>query len=850
MAGGAAASYGSSLRQPKKGPCIGRIRSTDSVLYTKRNTASYDQASVTDFQQTLHYVVGVCDIQVANNYTIPTGTFIMASTDESSVPTPTAQHIIGVKVIEVAAGGSGIYHAVCFTGERDSYRVFKSSTWTEIARDNGGTWEYYDGNWHAADENNRLQALRQAFAVSANQMTATDLETISQDDWESSGGFVPLFTPSLSFAAALMCDGTNIPILQGYSVSLYDEGTAAITGWQSGDWTAGIGWSDGTMDGTTPFAHDGAVVYAGTYFEADPATLEGVQGYPFRLKFPAGLSINTTLTRVRVQYEDCQALQNLDDGFADNPAGFIVEVGSTRKDYSVEVIDFTKTDDSTAWLCDGDPQSSPTAFGSSDAFYVCSPARFDQLMLEPHHVNYNDQSATLSVAYWNGSQFQQLSITDGTAVANMTLAQKGVVSWTLPDDWKMHRPFDDSTVARGYWVKLMVSANLSAPTGIYEARVWDVPDRLPKYRYAVVAANRLFLANRPDAPSQIDISREREEFGFTGNDSASIHLGGDSITAVFTAWDNVIVCQPDQMRALTFRSPSEWNITKLQVTETPINSRVVVHAPLGGPQSAATTKQGLFFLNHRGAWVYSGLQADQAFATGQGVNLCQNVNWWDEDTLPRIDKNALHKSCGVYWPEKNWVIWSVPMITSSGQSSQKANNRLIVYDLNLGAWLPPFTIGVASLCVAYHCQDDAPGKLGQLGLYAGDYQGRILRLFSDTTDKDPEGSSVDVNAWVETGWMDFGHRSRKFLRTVSMIGETSGDEILVSFHRDGNASADTATVRFDEVANPAGQQAQFQCEPTNRSGRYWKWKILGSGPMVVHDVHLEMEADRDWPDMT
>ena len=95
------------------------------------------------------------------------------------------------------------------------------------------------------------------------------------------------------------------------------------------------------------------------------------------------------------------------------------------------------------------------------------------------------------------------------------------------------------------------------------------------------------------------------------------------------------------------------------------------------------------------------------------------VRWWEDDTTtyPRIDKEYLYRSCGEYWPIKNWLVWSVPMILS-GTSEQTTNNRLIVYDLNLGGWLPPFTLALSALCLGYDYSTGATGKIG-LGLVQG-----------------------------------------------------------------------------------------------------------------------------------
>ena len=96
---------------------------------------------------------------------------------------------------------------------------------------------------------------------------------------------------------------------------------------------------------------------------------------------------------------------------------------------------------------------------------------------------------------------------------------------------------------------------------------------------------------------------------------------------------------------------------------------------------------GLYYINQRGAWHFAGLKV---------YRISDQVSWWDQtSSQERLDLNNLGSAFGLYWAARNRIIWAVPMI--GGSSEQKFNNRLIVYDLGLKAWLPPFAVSASSL---------------------------------------------------------------------------------------------------------------------------------------------------------
>jgi hypothetical protein len=105
--------------------------------------------------------------------------------------------------------------------DRSTWKVFKSSAWRDVVRDNSGIRQYKDSgdNWQNAATNDLLTALKHAFAVSGNQMSKTQLEAITQAQWEGSGGFVPGTTNTLDFAVGLRADSYYIPSLDKYTVT-------------------------------------------------------------------------------------------------------------------------------------------------------------------------------------------------------------------------------------------------------------------------------------------------------------------------------------------------------------------------------------------------------------------------------------------------------------------------------------------------------------------------------------------------------------------------------------------------------------------------------------------------------
>ena len=367
-----------------------------------------------------------------------------------------------------------------------------------------------------------------------------------------------------------------------------------------------------------------------------------------------------------------------------------------------------------------------------------------------------------------------------------------------------------------------------------------MPVGLAKHKFGALFGNRIALGNRPDAPDQIDISREFEEYGLTGQNSGSFRLGGqDQIVCAISAWNGLLIGKTETFHFLQEGSSSFQTVEAAR--HVPINSQSIVKAPISGFDYG--DRYGLFFLNRYGAFVATGLHVDSLWNTSRGKSISDVLNWWDAKDYPRLDLDYLHLACGEYWPAKNWIVWSVPMLLSSESGPQASNNRLIVYDLTLQAWLPPFTIAAAYLCTAYHYNANAPGKLGDMGLYAGDYQGRVLRLFGTGVTSDL-GSAI--SAWVETGWLDFGSPEyRKLLRMLSLYGKTADDTITVTAFGDGDTSA-AIVAEFHDLSNLGGKTFALEQESHNLQGRFFKFRIAFNDASEVYGLQIATSLIREW----
>ena len=129
-----------------------------------------------------------------SSYYSPTAAATGTTTDYTSSQLDTTHwsDINSVAITQTTPGdatASAIYHAVSFDGGV-TYKVYKSSAWTTVAKNNGGTWQYNNaGTLANASTNSLAGAMAQSTAQTAYQWTKTNIEAMTDANWEESGGW-------------------------------------------------------------------------------------------------------------------------------------------------------------------------------------------------------------------------------------------------------------------------------------------------------------------------------------------------------------------------------------------------------------------------------------------------------------------------------------------------------------------------------------------------------------------------------------------------------------------------------------------------------------------------------------
>ena len=826
------------------------VASTGTAYYKEAGFGnaeeSWNQQTVTGFSD-MTGTFGVDKVEVSTLNAVPNNTYVATSATPIQLSSGIWEGLVSVTPTQVQPGTSVVWWAFSL----DNFvtiQVFLAGAHRLIVKNNSGTWQYNDSatttpSWHNSTVNSMDGALRQAFPSSHNQMSATALAAMTQTDWQSTGGFIPHITATFDFAVAMAADSANVPTVELLDVLYANAGQSVIQVFKNGAFVDVAGWTDDTISGGVRLGKTGII--GGTAETADYHVLDGVPGYWWRL-LTEGTSPTCAITEIKYK-APCQPLANISSGQPDIASGVIFVDGTTGA-----------TIDCTTNLSDGNYSvvgcvALPMKVG--DYLYVGSDAQFNEIELTPYGdptdttFTNNQASSVATWEYWNGEAYVVVTVTDGTDIDGKTLAQRGRVSFTLPSDWKRSIPFS-AFYSRGHWMRMSVSAPLTATFAMSEARVYAVPFELKKHRLVTGFLNRIVLLDRMDGPDQADISRELEEYGFCGQGFASLRLGGtDAINCAVEAWDSVIIGKATTLHQLSDAGDGTFKIDTIEATRhTPVNSQSIVKAPVSGIDGG--DRYGLYFGNRSGMFAMTGLHTDSKWNTSRGKTLSDN--FWDTRNFPHLEFGYMHHMQGVYFPPKNWLVMTVPMRWANGDSVQTTNNALIVYDLTMSAWLPPVkyaAFGIASLCLAHHYDANSRGHIGEAGLYGGTYDGRVVRLFDPA---ETEDLGVPVPWFAKWGYLSYGQtETEKTIRIVRLYGRTdatAGVNLTVTgllLRGDGDTVEDEQTVTFTRIAGATESGIDF-AEP-NIKGNVIEYLLEGTEYAVIEGIEVGIAGLRDWP---
>jgi len=343
---------------------------------------------------------------------------------------------------------------------------------------------------------------------------------------------------------------------------------------------------------------------------------------------------------------------------------FVVDALDAFKDITDQVID--SVTGTAQYLNNG--ASTPTGWTDDDTLIVASSEPFNGIKFTLGHnastqaVENNQVAAAMTVKYWDGESLVEVSnLNDGTAVSGKTFAADGRVGWSTPTDWKQSNPLGGAYPA-AYVVEISVDATLTATLSLAEVGVISVPENLIHYGHCATKLSRLLIGERSDNLGQVDVSRAIEEYGIqSGTDSYSYSPGTqDNVIAIVPLYNEAVIVTSRHMYILSGNDPSDFTVERQDVAEqVPVNSRCIIPAPKGGESGDLQT--ALYYLNYSGMYVISGFQT-RVFTGISRESLGDITDWWNEEQRPYLDKSNLQVSHGVYWPDKDLVVFGVPMI--------------------------------------------------------------------------------------------------------------------------------------------------------------------------------------------
>jgi hypothetical protein len=175
---------------------------------------------------------------------------------------------------------------------------------------------------------------------------------------------------------------------------------------------------------------------------------------------------------------------------------------ATATDYSTQAQDGLASTDVTL--------SGLSTLAAGDALFVGSWMPFRGVAVDVDAPN--GDASVLTVTYWDGSAWTDISATDGTDAAGDTLAVDGNVTWTIPSDWTTGRlsqllpasaaAFAHAATPNLYWTRWEFSAALDAATTLNSMTAMAPSTTYAEWTVGVVIEER--MVKGPGAWSAIE----------------------------------------------------------------------------------------------------------------------------------------------------------------------------------------------------------------------------------------------------------------------------------------------------------------------------------------------------------
>ena len=490
--------------------------------------------------------------------------------------------------------------------------------------------------------------------------------------------------------------------------------------------------SDGTASGGVSFAQSGTITWDD---DADAImTLEGGEyGYIYRLSWDAALTANVEVVAITVT-EVTGELENKWHGVFEWLAGCRYYNG-----VYVEALGKVSSENTSSYLDIGGGTTSNYLY-----FKTPEPACAFGIAVVPDYANTNSALIDKLEVLEGDSWTEISSVTDTTRAdgGSSSFTQLGVISFD-PSPYKPTRRTFAGDSFPGYWYRISWSATLSDDCRIYQIVYASAPLELPSYDGCIEFKGRLVLWGDPEFPNKLRVSQYEKPFCFTGVDSGYTDAMGyrDKILAVKRFYNELIIWKKSSIWLLEGYNMVTFGTMRLTST-----------LGIASPKTAQVVETG-----------YPAMHAEEPLMV---------AIWQAVDGVYVLDGRKPKKVSGpvdqYFNPEYDTCI-AAEDITSLDSFVDLVNNTYhlllptaidgvteLVYNYITDEWYPPWSREIPLTCGTYlRGWNDTLGGEERFYPYGGSASGFVMRLETDTTDKDTSNQDVAIEHSIRSRAISF-----------------------------------------------------------------------------------------------
>lgn len=498
-----------------------------------------------------------------------------------------------------------------------------------------------------------------------------------------------------------------------------------LSAWRSGAWAGVTGTSDGTITDGKSMYDDGTISW--TAGADEQLMVNNVLGYAYKLIWSVNFDKDIDITDITTVMAATNLTNKWDGSFEwvsgcrhwDASAGEYIEVlGKVTNESTAQYLDLS---------------SAPGSGGTQDYLWIkCpEPATAFAFGIPAGYANTTAADAKIDeIMHWDGDALVAVSdmidyTLEDTAVSSF--CHTGVVHWDGSANTSVPRTLKGDRIP-GYWYRVRWDgAALAADTRIYMILYTPFPESLPAYDGVVEFKGRAAVWGDPEFPNRLRISARDRYDCFSGTDSTyTDQFGGMSkVNCAINFYNELIVFKEDSVWMLEGYDPPTFGV-----------ARIVDTVGLASPKTAHVIEVG-----------FPGMSEEEPLS----IAIWQDVDgvYVLDGRKPRkvsdpIDNyfNPEHADC---IPAANIKTLQAFVDRINNEYHLQLPTEELVYNYVTDEWYPPWARALP-LKTAVNLK----GSDDRYYTYGGTSAGWIMKLETDTTDKNVSNADVAIDHSVTT----------------------------------------------------------------------------------------------------